>query len=389
MGKKRNRRIAYLCDLSPELDWSYSGGNQRIYNALQENVGDVVVLPQSWGLAEPLRRLLHRLPEAVNLRLRWRLHLMLGWLVAGPVNKALRQGDFDLVFCAYSLHSMAGLKLPDHTRLVFTADATPSVYKSSEVGQSFGSYLSLSRLFDGFVRRREGRLLAACDLLLWPSDWQDQGAAKMFPGLESKSNVVPWGANITAPEKPAVKQLPSDGRPVEFLFVGRDWEAKGGPFVVETLELLQSRGVAVRLTVIGCEPPVSAPFMEVHPSLDKANKTENETFLECFARAHLMFMASFEAYGFAFCEAAAYGLPSICLSSGGVPVIDGKTGFTLPVGATVGNFADLIEKLLDEPNDYKAISTGSRQYFESTLNWESWAKTSDRLIKKLSENPPV
>ena len=40
-------KIAYLCDISPEHTQPYSGGNARIYRALQDHVGVVDILPQS------------------------------------------------------------------------------------------------------------------------------------------------------------------------------------------------------------------------------------------------------------------------------------------------------------------------------------------------------
>jgi hypothetical protein len=70
-------KIAYLCDMSPIETWTYSGGNAEIYRALQEHVGDVEILDNQWVGLDFLRKALHRMPEAINLRARWRVHLLL------------------------------------------------------------------------------------------------------------------------------------------------------------------------------------------------------------------------------------------------------------------------------------------------------------------------
>ena len=90
-GNSRRLKIAYLCDFDPRDPTLYSGGNARMLAALETHAGDVTVLPQDWGLAEPLRRAVLAAPEAVSIRARWRLHLMLSWLVAGRVARALAQ----------------------------------------------------------------------------------------------------------------------------------------------------------------------------------------------------------------------------------------------------------------------------------------------------------
>ena len=60
--QKPTLKVAYLCDSTPLDPWPYSGGNTRIYNALKEELPNIGILSQSWGLIEPLRRLLLKLP---------------------------------------------------------------------------------------------------------------------------------------------------------------------------------------------------------------------------------------------------------------------------------------------------------------------------------------
>ena len=377
----RALKIAYLCDFSPLDPNLYSGGNAHIYQALQRHAGEVTILPVHWGLAEPLRRLMHSLPDAVNLRARWRLHLALGRVIAAKFHKELRRQRYDVLFTAYSFQSLAGIRPPYPMVMAFTSDATPTGYKRSEIGQSFGSFFRPMRLIDPLVLRAERRIFSAQDLLLWPGQWQKQTSDALYGLKDSQSVVVPWGGNVADPG--AAEMLPvARGGPVRLLFVGRDWKAKGGPLVLEAVEELRRAGVDARLSVVGCTPPVQRrDWVEVHPALDKAVPEQLATFQGLFRRAHFMFMASFESWGFAFCEASAYGLPSLALRVGGVPVRDGVNGHALAPGAGAGDFAAIVEGYLEDPAAYLQLRRSTRAEYEAHLNWDAWGRRVAGLMR--------
>ena len=381
-------KIAYLCDISPLEAWSYSSGNARIYAALEQQGAQVDIITNSWGPLELLRKTIHQLPTSINWRTRWRLHLLLSRLVSGTVTKALRNDHYDVLFCPYSFQSLANLKLPYPMLKVFSSDATPTAYKRSEIGAEFGSFLSISRLLDPAILQAETKVFQANDLNIWPSEWQKNQADKIYKLDDKKSVVIPWGANIADPGKDNRYCHPPTAQNVQLLLVGRDWFAKGGPLAFETLQTLRNGGVNAHLTVIGCTPPDfhRSDAMTVYPSLDKNNKSELAKFETEYKRAHFFVMPSYESFGFAFCEASAYGLPSIALRIGGVPILEGINGHTLPSDATALDIANCIRYYLDKPAKYTALSASSRGYYESTLNWGAWGKTViDLFESKISD----
>lgn len=375
-------KIAYLCDISPLDRNLYSGGNARIYDALCKHAGDVTILGNDWGLAEPVRRILHKLPEALNLRARWRLHLALGRIIAYGVQRKLAQDQYDVLFCAYSFQSLSRVSPPYPMVTAFTADATPTGYKRSEVGQSFGNYLSISRLLDPAILKSERRIFSAVDFLFWPAEWQKETADALYDLSDAQSRIVPWGANVEDPGMPNERPLPlSRTSPTTLLFVGRDWFAKGGPLVVSIIKALRDKGVDARLNVVGCTPPIKAQeWLRVYPSLDKAVPDQLAQFTTLFRQAHFLTMASFESWGFAFCEASAYGLPSLCLKTGGVPVRDHVNGHALAPGANAKDFADIILGYLDDCDAYEALRQSSRAEYEQHLNWDAWGQRVSQLL---------
>jgi len=376
-------KIAYLSDMDPRQGWSYSGGNTRILNAL-EGVADVTVLSQRWGKLEPLRRLLHRMPDSINLRLRWRLHLLFAPFIAREVAKELAKDRYDALVCAYSFHALAKVRLPYPMLRVFTSDATPTVYKRSEIGRAFGSFLSISRLMDRWILRHERAVMRANDLNLWPSEWQSDGASAIYGLGADKSVILPWGANVSDPGTPG--PLPEIGpdRPLRLLLVGRDWQMKGGPLAVAVISALRARGIAAELDVIGCHPGGYDGRSEIrfHAYLDKTKPAELARFEQLFRQAHFLIGPSFESYGFAFCEASAYALPALCLDIGGIPVFDGENGLVLSADADAELFCEAIEPFLTNPDSYAALRASARRVYETQLNWPAWA---DRAVDLMRE----
>ncbi|WP_137702273.1 glycosyltransferase family 4 protein [Marimonas lutisalis] len=387
MSSERPLKIAYLCDISPEHAQPYSGGNARIFGALSDHA-DLTILPQSWGLAEPTRRAIYALSDAAQLRLRWRAHLALARIIAAPLNRQLAEGGFDVVFGAYAFQSMSRIAPPPGTLSVFTSDATPTVYKRSEIGQSFGSSWVSRQLLDPLTLRAERRIFNATDLLLWPSDWLKSRADALYDLPSGKAHVLPWGANVADPGPGAAPPAPGPGAPLHLLVVARDWFAKGGPVAFDTMQALRARGLDARLTVIGCTPPdfhLNEQVTLLGP-LDKSDPDQARRFDAAMRAAHFLVQPSFESYGFAFCEASAFGLPSLCLDVGGVPVRDGINGRALPKESTPSDFADVVMGYAADPAAYDALRQTARREYETRLNWRAWAGAAIAVMReKLAE----
>ncbi|WP_428669737.1 glycosyltransferase family 4 protein [Reyranella sp.] len=67
-----------------------------------------------------------------------------------------------------------------------------------------------------------------------------------------------------------------------------------------------------------------------------------------------------EAYGMAFLEAQAAGLPVVAGRTGGVPAVvtDGVTGMLTPIGDPVA-FADAVRRLLERPDEWERLAAGA------------------------------
>lgn len=78
-----------------------------------------------------------------------------------------------------------------------------------------------------------------------------------------------------------------------------------------------------------------------------------------------------------------YALPVFTYDTGGVSqyVLNGKTGYTLPISATSTDFVQQIEALVTDDTNYHNMSKKARVYYDTTLNWDAWAGSVKSFLK--------
>lgn len=170
-----------------------------------------------------------------------------------------------------------------------------------------------------FIRlgnEQETQALKTAALASFPSNWAANTAIARYGASSAKVEVIPWGANLPREIAQADVESAIANRPMSscnLVFLGRDWIRKGGDLLVETVAELNRRGLPTRATIIGCAPPgLPARHFDVHSFLDKGRTEHLAILTNAMMDAHFHFLPSrAEAYGQAFCEAAAFGLPSI------------------------------------------------------------------------------
>jgi glycosyltransferase involved in cell wall biosynthesis len=292
--------------------------------------------------------------------------------VGGYYSRLLRQGSYDLVFSPCG--SVALAYLETDIPIIYYSDMT------WRLGESYYQY------YQGLLGRNrrdaddlERRAMQRAAILLFPSDWAAESAIRDYGVDPARIHVLNLGANIMEP--PTRDQvLPRRiGRTIRLLLVGVNWEIKGGAIALDALRTLLGMGLDAELTVVGCTAPegVSHPRMRVIPFLNKQVPAEREEFEGLWRNADFFILPTrYEAAGLVFCEAGAYGLPSIATRTGGVPslVRDGRNGYTLPHEAGGERYAEIIAEIASDPERYASLCLRSRQEYEERLNWDSWGE---------------
>jgi glycosyltransferase involved in cell wall biosynthesis len=295
----------------------------------------------------------------------------------------MRAARPDVVF-AVSLTDMAYLFV-DRLPVVYVTDAT--------IPDLIASYEMFQRISPTAKRRAAAAERLAFEralLIQLPSRWARRSAVEQQGASEDRIAEIAWGANMTLIDR-APRSL-GEGQ-VRLLFVGTDWERKGGPIALETIAELNRRGVDARLDVIGCpatvavagagaghQTPANVAF---HGFIDKRTADGRARLESFYDRATFFLLPSLaEAYGVVFAEAAHHGLPSLAYAVGGIPSVvrNGKTGLLLPAKARGGDFADEIERLLGAPDRYAQMSRDAIEDARVRLNWNVWAEKLEAIV---------
>jgi glycosyltransferase involved in cell wall biosynthesis len=218
------------------------------------------------------------------------------------------------------------------------------------------------------------------------SEWTKQSAADYNIPVE-KMTVAALGANIdTIPSAHEIKK--EKNKTCRLLFIGVEWERKGGQIALDAFYTLQKKGFPVHLTIIGCNPPVNIDDENVTiiPFINKHNEKEAAELYNIIRGSDFLLLPTrAECAGVVFCEASAFGVPSITTNTGGVGtyVQDGVNGFTLPLSAAAGEYAAKIQELFTDNEAYRQLCISSRKKYEADLNWDSWGRSFNAIAEKI------
>ena len=101
---------------------------------------------------------------------------------------------------------------------------------------------------------------------------------------------------------------------VDILFVGIDWERKGGPELLGAFRQVLSEHPEAHLTIVGCSPAVELESCTVtgRVPLDEIHRYEGRASIFCLP-------TKLEPFGIAFIEALHHGLPIVATNVGAIP----------------------------------------------------------------------
>jgi glycosyltransferase involved in cell wall biosynthesis len=297
------------------------------------------------------------------------------------LTKELKKRPVDILFIPAS--SQLGAYLKTDIPVVYMTDAT--------FQQLQGYYSTFSNLAGYNVKQGialDKKCFEKAAHCLLASDWCGQSAIKDYGIDPHRVSVAACGPNLDIlPASEEIKPYPSGT--FRILFLGVEWDRKGGDIVLETFRILSQKGLDVHLHIIGCVPPVDTsqdPRITVIPYLNKNKEEEFRQLQQLFTETALLFLPTrAECAGIVFSEASAYGIPSLSTDTGGVTtyVKNEVNGFTLPLAASADAYAVVIEQLYHDRELLNRLRYSSRQYFEDNLNWDKWGDIFVAIARRL------
>lgn len=371
------KKIAFISATDPNDKKSWSGIYYQMLVNLKSNNVEVDVLGPIPFLFSKSLAIVNRITKLLfNKGYNYKNSILLSFIHSKYIQYKLGNSKYDYIFAPAA-----------STEVAFLNTNIPIIYCSdSSFGQLNDYYDTYSNLFKFSVKESnyiEQKAILKASYLIYSSDWASNFVEKNYK-TNCKPTTISFGANISHNQSTFIPKTINRLEEIQLLFLGVDWYRKGGEIVHETFIQLLNAGFNVKLTVCGCIPPVKHSKIEVIPFLDKNKKEDLEIFIELLNKTHFLFLPSkAECFGIVFCEASAFGIPSITRNTGGInnAVYNGINGYCLDENAKADDYFDVIKKLIENESEYKKLSISSRKLYEDKLNWEKWACSVLEIIK--------
>lgn len=246
----------------------------------------------------------------------------------------------------------------------------------------YGAFAHLSSRTHRDGNQADQSLFSRLTHAFFSSHWAAQSAINDYGFPRESIDVVPFGANTPGlAHEDAARQAVRDrlegdaGETCRMIFIGVDWERKGGETAVATCERLNARGIKTELLVVGVDVPEHAQRAFVKPLgfIRKAEPAGMQRLGELIASSHFLIVPSqAEAYGLVFAEAASYATPSLATNTGGIgdAVNHGVSGYLFDLDAPADDWADTAEALWRDRERYEALCLSAYHDFASRTNWD-------------------
>lgn len=151
------------------------------------------------------------------------------------------------------------------------------------------------------------------------------------------------------------------------LFIGIDWERKGGPSLIAAFRRVLARLPDARLIIVGCEPQVR------HARIEIAGSVPRQEVKQYLLRASVFCLPSrVEPFGIAIVEAFHHRLPIVATNIGAIPdlVRDGETGRLVPPD-DIEALAEALIELLTDPERCRRYGDRGAQLVSENYSWDA------------------
>ena len=184
---------------------------------------------------------------------------------------------------------------------------------------------------------------------------------------ESRVRCIYAGANTPLP---SLDPKDKDYRARAILFVGLDWQRKGGPQLVDAFRQVYEHFPDATLTIVGSQVSIDHPGIKVvgRVSVGDLNRYYQNATIFCMPSRN-------EPFGVVFVEAMAYALPIVAARIGALPdmVTDGRNGYLVQAGDD-GALAEALEKLLESEERRAQFGRQSWRLAQERYNWNAVGK---------------
>lgn len=377
-NRKSPVRLAFITSQNPYDKKAWSGIYWFMLQSLQKEFERVEIIgpierPFSLKLALGIIDLFHRLffrKKYDKLR-----SSTLSKYYAGIISSKLKNIDIDVLFAPAASTEIASLK----TNIPICYYSDSSFSQISEYYIQYRELSSKSKRESDSTEKKAIEKAAAC---VYSSAWATNYVHTYYKKTKDQLFTVKFGANLFPSEKINIAQKMLTNS-FNLLFLGVDWQRKGGEKAVAAYLKLKQKGFAVKLTICGCNPPLTDKTILVIPFLDKNNPTDQAKLDQILRDTHLMLLPTeADCTPVVLNEAAAFSIPVIAADTGGISsqIEHGFNGF---LAIKDNDYPDYAQCLLEDKALYQQMASNARHKFETALNWETWGEKMRKIIENI------
>ncbi len=312
-------------------------GHITHYRNLRATVDDDASVAPTWyPVTFPPRGTWETLPV---VRSNWSVRA--SWRARRLLQRDNAAGRLDALFFHTQVTTLLSAGLMQRVPTVISLDATPINY--DVVGAAYGHAPSSGPL-EKVKRSLNKRTLHAASALVTWCAWARQSLIDDYDVEPSRITVVAPGVDLARWPRPSAARAGTNS-PLRLLFVGADFERKGGAILLDAFEGLDDRYELHLVTKAAVD---ARPGVHVYRDL-----APNSTVLKkLYAESDLFVLPTLaDCFPVAIQEALAAGLPVVSTRMGAIPeaVREGETGVLVPPGDGAALRAALLRLAHDAP----------------------------------------
>ncbi len=377
-------KIAYVSDHDPYDIYPYSGSMYRILRSLETAGNTVHVYGELKKEDFPIARIKRAFFKRV-FKQNYFYNRDPGRIrsLSTQLDAKLKGVDCDLIFAPATIPVSA---LKDPRPLVFWTDCT-----FAGMVDFYPDHSNLCALSIREGNAAEQYVLDRCALAIYSSEWAAETALKHYRVDPKKVHTVPYGANIDVTRTAAEIDSLIAARSMEtikFIFMGLDWERKGGDMALRVAEGMHRKGIPIELNIIGTVPPGDLPpYVKSHGFISKKADEGKRRIDQMMEEAHFLLLPSVaECCAVVLAEASSFGVPCITTNVGGITtaIKDHRNGFAFPLSAPPEVWVAKIEEIIASPEAYADLARKSFREYEERLNWQTAGEEVTKLLRTLA-----
>lgn len=376
---EKKMKIAYLVSRDPHDKRSWSGINYSCLQQLERYADVDIIIPQR----DTFDTIVEKIYKA-QARLQGKFYnaeFLPFWSkrIGRKLSNDLANKDYDAVFM---IGAPLGSYLKTNIPILYYSDATYHLmleyYYKNLSPQSIRHGNELQKL-----------TLQNNTINMFASEWARQDAINFYGIPADKCIVGHFGANVDTGN---FQKAEPEEDVVNLLFVGVEWQRKGGDVAVECVRYLNkvSKDKKFVLHLVGIHPPyeITDEFVKVYGFLNRNIPEQAQQMIHLREIADLFVLPTrAECAGIVFCESSAYGIPSITYDTGGIGsyVVNGENGYRLPMTATGKDFADKILDILADGDKLAYMKQKAVEMYKDHMNWDALGDKIYEVIMELKK----